>query len=116
MIESRGARIKRLGRRLVNWRPLCTGFTVYRYIDRKTGEMKEQSRRYNSSPMHQLLQKLCGQEESWHSTASYSRPEKLRLQTALRTTLLKIEVDEAAPPASFSVLPHLQSKAKEAKV
>ena len=112
MIESRGARIKRIGRRLTSWWPLSLGFTAYKYIDRKTGELREGSRRYNSSPMHQILQKLVLQEESWHSHRAYNRPEKVRLQLALRTTLLKVEVDEIEPPASFSLLPVLLGKTR----
>ena len=114
MIESRGARIKRLGRRLTSWRPLCIGFTAYRYICRKTGELREGKRAYNSSPMHQLLQRLVLQEDSWHSSGRYNRPEKVRLQAALRTTLLKVEVDEVAPPANISSMTELLRKTKEA--
>ena len=88
-IESRGARIKRLGRRVINWRPLVLGFTVYRYINRKTGQLREGKRTYNSSPMQQILEKLALQEDGWHSTGKYNRPERVRLQAALRTTLLK---------------------------
>ena len=64
--------------------------------------------------MHQLLQKLVLQEESWHSTAEYSRPEKVRLKVALRTTLLKVEVDDVPEPASFSTLPLLLGKTQAA--
>ena len=113
MIESRGARLKRIGRRLTSWRPLSTGFTAYKYVDRRSGEMKEGQRTYNSSPMHQMLQRLVLQEDAWHSSHKFCRPEKLRLQLALRTTLLKIEVDDAEPPAgTYSTIPVLLGKTK----
>ena len=114
MIESRGARIKRLGRRLTNWRPLCAGFTAYKYICRKTGELIEGSRTYNSSPMYQLLQKLVLQEDSWHSKETFSRPEKVRLQAALRTTLLKVEIEvETARPDAATSMSLLAEKAEK---
>ena len=70
-IETRGARIKRYGRTLVNWRPLVQGFSVYKWIDRRTGLLKEGLRSYKSSPMHQILQRLVLSEESWHSDGGY---------------------------------------------
>ena len=64
--------------------------------------------------MHQMLQKLVLQEEAWHSSKNFSRPEKVRLQLALRTTLLKIEVDDAEPPpGTFSSLSCLLAKSQE---
>ena len=112
-IESRGARIKRLGRRVVNWRPLSQGFTAYRYICRKTGVLIEGKRSYNSSPVHQILQRLVLQEEGWHSTGKYNRPERVRLQASLRTTLLKCEmVDAAGKGDSVSMLDVMSAKAK----
>ena len=48
-IETRGARIKRYGRTLVSWRPLCQGFTVYKYINRATGQLREGLRTYSST-------------------------------------------------------------------
>ena len=95
-IESRGARIKRLGRRLTNWRPLVEGFTAYNYVDRRTGEPREGNRKYHSSPMHQLLQKLVLQEDMWHDTSGHQRPTRIRLQTSLRTKLLKIELPDVS--------------------
>lgn len=112
-IESRGARIKRLGRRVVSWRPLSQGFTAYRYISRKTGELIEGKRTYNSSPTHQILQRLVLQEEGWHSKGKYNRPEHLRLQASLRTTLLKCEIKEAAAAGeTVSMLDGMAAKAK----
>ena len=110
IIESRGARLKS---RLTSWRPLSTGFTAYKYVDRRSGELKEGQRTYNSSLMHQMLQRLVLQEDAWHSSHKFCRPEKLRLQLALRTTLLKIEVDDAEPPAgTYSTIPVLLGKTK----
>ena len=40
-IESRGARIKRVGRAVTNWRSLSKGLVEYSYMDRRTGEKKE---------------------------------------------------------------------------
>ena len=77
--------------------------------------MKEGQRTYNSSPMHQMLQRLVLQEDAWHSSHKFCRPEKLRLQLALRTTLLKIEVDpDLVPPdGTFSTAQVLLDKVKE---
>ena len=93
-IETRGARIKRYGRTLPNWRPLVGGYTVYKYVSRQTGELKEELRTYKSSPMHQLLQRLLMSEESWHDDAGYNIPERLRLQATLQSQLLKLEIDD----------------------
>ena len=111
-IESRGARLKRLGRRLVCWRK-SLGATLYKYVDRRTGKLVERSQEYNSSAVEQLLGKVCRQEDLWHSSDVFARPEKLRLQSQLRSRLLKCDLPEEgerqrgaarARPTGFAVL------------
>eukprot|EP00965_Chrysotila_dentata_P133384 4410507-Pleurochrysis_carterae.AAC.1 len=38
MIESRGAKLKKLGRLTCSWRPLQASKTVYNYVDRRSGQ------------------------------------------------------------------------------
>ena len=97
-IESRNARIKRYGRRFTNWRPFVAGETSYHYVDRRSGVEKTGTRKYNSSPVHQMLQRLALSEKGWHTTNKFSAPQKLRLQAQLRSRVLKIEVADVAPP------------------
>jgi hypothetical protein len=98
-IESRNARIKRYGRRFTNWRPLVDGFTAYAYIDRRSKEYKTSERRYNSSAVHQLLKRVALSELGWHRNSKFTAPDRLRLQTQLRSTRIKVEV--ADPPPSL---------------
>ena len=103
-IESRNARIKRYGRRFANWRPLVNGFTAYDYIDRRSQERVTGQRRYNSSPVHQMLKRVALSELSWHSKSRFTATDKMRLMTQLRSTLIKVEVADAPPslpPASM---------------
>ena len=112
-IESRNARIKRYGRRFTNWRPLVQGFTAYSYIDRRTGKKVESTRRYNSSAVHQLLQRVALSEGAWHTTHRFTSTDKMRLRAQLRTRLIKVEVADAPPtlpPATM--LSELASKLK----
>ena len=104
-IESRGARLKRLGRRVVCWRR-SIGATKYLYTDRRTGKTMERTQSYKSSAMLQLLTRVCGSEDSWHSNERFSRPEKLRLQAQLRSCRLKFDVGRLAPkgPSPAAVL------------
>ena len=55
--------------------------------------------RYNSSPVHQILKRLALCELSWHTNSRFTAPDKLRLQTQLRSTLIKVEVADAPPPS-----------------
>ena len=96
-IESRNARIKRYGRRFTNWRPLVDGSTAYAYQDRRSKEYKTSERRYNSSAVHQLLKRVALSELGWHRNNKFTAPDKLRLQTQLRSTRIKIEVADAPP-------------------
>ena len=58
-------------------------------------------RRYGSSPVYQLLSRLCLAEKSWHSNHKFTdtAPDKLRLQAQLRSTVLKVEVADVAGPS-----------------
>ena len=96
-IESRNARIKKYGQRFTNWRPIVAGYTEYSYMDRRSGKHVEGKRRYNSSAVHQLLKRVALSELSWHTNSKFTAPDKLRLQTQLRSTLIKVEVADAPP-------------------
>ena len=96
-IESRNARIKKYGRRFTNWRPLVDGFTEYSYIDRRSQQHVTGQRRYASSAVHQLLQRVALSEQSWHTSSKFTAPDKLRLQTQLRSCLIKVEVGDPPP-------------------
>ena len=98
-LESRNARIKKIGIRFTNWRPLVAGYTEYSYKDRRSGQQINGKRRYNSSAVHQMLQRLALCETSWHTNSRFTAPDKLRLQTQLRSTLIKVEVADNAPSA-----------------
>lgn len=96
-IESRNARIKKYGRHFTNWRPLVQGFTAYSYIDRRSQQHVSGQRRYNSSAVHQLLQRVALAEIGWHTSHKFSSASKLRLQTQLRSTLIKVDVADSPP-------------------
>ena len=96
-IESRNARIKKIGLRFTNWRPLVQGFTAYSYVDRRSGQHVKGQRRYNSSAVHQLLKRVALSELSWHTTSKFTASDKLRLMTQLRSTLIKVKVADAPP-------------------
>ena len=96
-IESRNARIKKYGRRFTNWRPLVDGFTSYSYIDRRSKKQVNSERRYNSSAVHQLLERVALSEQGWHTNTRFTSTDKLRLQTQLRSTLIKVEIADAPP-------------------
>ena len=101
-IESRNARIKKYGQRFTNWRPLVAGFTAYAYINRRSGKHVTGQRRYNSSPVHQILRRVALSELSRHTNHKFTMPDKLRLQTQLRSTLIKVEVADAPPASVYS--------------
>jgi hypothetical protein len=110
-IESRNARIKRYGRRFTNWRPLVEGFTRYHYIDQRSGMEKTGERRYNSSAVHQILERLCLAQSAWHTNHTFTAPDKIRLQAHLRSRMLKVEVSDATPPVTApTMLSHLAGK------
>ena len=88
-MESRGARLKRMGRTVICWRPYQEGNSVYHYIDHRTGEEVTREQSYKSSPMEQMLSKMLAQEVAWHSDSVFVRPTKLRLQHELRRRRLK---------------------------
>ena len=73
-----GARLKRIGRKVVSWRSL--GATVYNYIDRRTGVAKRRAQRFSSSPMLQMMERISVSEVQWRDAESdFARPEYLRL-------------------------------------
>ena len=100
MIESRGARLKRMGRTVISWRPYQDGVSVYRYIDHRTGEEVRREQSYKSSPMEQMLSKMLAQEEAWHSDSVFVRPAKIRLQQDLRRRRLKCEFESEVGPSA----------------
>ena len=97
-IESRGARLKRMGRTVICWRPYQEGKSVYHYIDHRTGQEVTREQSYKSSPMEQMLSKMLAQEVAWHSDSVFVRPAKLRLQQELRRRRLKCEFEHEVGP------------------
>ena len=93
-IESRGARLKRLGRRVVSWRKYLapTALPGRLHVSRKTGAPVRVAQTYQSSPMHQMLMRMSAAEDMWHSLSTFARPDKLRLKHQLRTRHLKCEM------------------------
>ena len=89
-IEARGARLKRLVRTVVCWRPISCASRTFSWKDR-AGKIRKRVDKYNSSPMEQLLKFVCAQEESWSSDDAFARPEKLRLQQLGCATRIKLE-------------------------
>jgi hypothetical protein len=98
-IESRNARIKRYGLRFTSWRPHVTGTTstTYSYVDRRSGKHITAERKYESSAVHQISQRLALVEKSWHTSHRFTLPDKLRLMIQSRSTLIKVEVADAPP-------------------
>ena len=92
-IESRGARLKRMGRTVICWRPYQEGKSVYHYVDHRTGQEVTREQSNKSSPMEQMLSKMLAQERAWHSDSVFVRPAKLRLQQELRRRRLKCEFE-----------------------
>ena len=120
MIESRGARLKRMGRTIINWRPYQEGKSVYHYIDHRTGQEVTREQSYKSSPMEQMLSKMLAQEVAWHSDSVFVRPAKLRLQQELRKRRLKCEFEyESGPSVARDGMGHMSlqllSKAQAAQ-
>ena len=111
-IESRGARLKRFGRKMASWRGRIE--TAKTYIFKKqSGETGKRTTSYNSSPMEQLLKLVCAQEDAWHTSGAFVRPEKIRLQQHARSCRLKMEpiaVDAVARPSFDENLARKASK------
>ena len=114
-IESRGARLKRMGRTVICWRPWQEGNLVYHYIDHRTGAEVTREQSYKSSPMEQMLSKMSAVEDAWHSDCEFVRPAKLRLQQELRRRRLKCEFEPTGHEDACSMMVDvgtvLQSKA-----
>ena len=108
-----GARLKRLGRKVVSWRSL--GAAVYNYIDRRTGLAKRRSQRFSSSPALQMMERIAVGETQWRDTESvFARPENLRLQMQMRACKLKCELaDEVTVSAAITMLGTIRQKAAE---
>eukprot|EP00965_Chrysotila_dentata_P149246 4928975-Pleurochrysis_carterae.AAC.1 len=97
-IESRGARLKCIERRVICWRPVSAMGTVYNYIDRRTWLPVRKTRSYASSPMEQMMIRICNQEANWHVTSSvFARPKQLRLKQQLCACKLKCEFADELP-------------------
>eukprot|EP00965_Chrysotila_dentata_P146592 4840449-Pleurochrysis_carterae.AAC.1 len=111
-IESRGAKLKKFGRRTVSWRPLAAASAVYSYIDRQTGLPVRRFQSYRSSPMEQMMKQIVAREEASHDTESvFARPERLRLKLELRTCKLKCELaDEVAVDDALTMVTALEMK------
>ena len=71
-----GARLKRIGRKVVSWRSL--GAAVYNYIDRRTGLAKWRAQGFASSPVLQMMERIAVGEHQWRDIESvFARPENL---------------------------------------
>uniref|UniRef100_A0A7S2JIX6 Uncharacterized protein n=1 Tax=Haptolina brevifila TaxID=156173 RepID=A0A7S2JIX6_9EUKA len=92
-IESRNARLKRMGITCISWRPYQEGKSVYHCIDYRTGKEVEREQSYKSCPMEQMLSKVLALQDAWHGDSIFMRPEKLRLQQDLRRKRLKCEFE-----------------------
>ena len=108
-----GARLKRIGRKVVSWRSL--GATVYNYIDRRTGVAKRRAQRFSSSPMLQMMERISVSEVQWRDAESdFARPEYLRLQMQMRSCKLKCELaDEVSVGDAMTMLDTLQQAAEK---
>ena len=98
-VESRNARLKRMGITCISWRPYQDGKSVYHYIDYRTGKEVQCEQEYKSSPMEQMLSKILALQDAWHGDSIFMRPEKLRLQQDLRRRRLKCEFEQSDPGA-----------------
>ena len=110
-----GARLKRIGRKVVSWRSL--GATVYNYIDRRTGLAKRRSQRFTSSPALQMMERISVAEAQWRDTTSvFARPEHLRLKMQMRACKLKCELaDDVSVGDAMTMLQTLRDAAEKDK-
>ena len=100
-IESRGARLKRFGRNNASWRGRIKEKITYQF-KKRSGAVASRTTSYNSSAMEQLLKLMCAQEDAWHTSGVFVRPEKLRLEQYARSKALKMEpiaVDAVTRPS-----------------
>ena len=110
-IESRNSRIKRYGLRFTSWRPYVASTTSYSYIDRRSGLHVTGERKYESSAVHQILNRVALAEKSWHTSHRFTLPDKLRLMLQNRSTLIKVEVADVPPSLPpVTMLSELASK------
>ena len=97
-VEQRGARLKRIIRTVVSWRPYHDGWTTvagpanFGEVIRPRAWIKR--RRYESCAMLQLLRACVSQEEMWAAPVlaqSAFSVSELRMAQTGRTTLIKVE-------------------------
>ena len=113
-IESRGARLKGMGRTVISWRSYQDGKSVHHYIDHRTGMEVTREQSYKSSPMEQMLAKVACLEDAWHSDSVFVRPAKLRLQRELRRRrLCEFDTEAAQADGIGSMSEVLLSKSRE---
>eukprot|EP00965_Chrysotila_dentata_P237792 6202130-Pleurochrysis_carterae.AAC.4 len=93
-IESRGARLERIGRQNVCLRKAVSWWTSYDYTGRRSGKKVQRLKTYESSAVEQLLVPVAVQEETWHCTDIFATPEELRLQQQSPTRRLKCDMQE----------------------
>ena len=100
-VEQRGARLKKMVRNVVSWRPYHSGYVAASGPVGVDGEAPAPvfvaRRKYESCSMMQLLRMCVSQEEMWAApwtdggtSANLSVSER-RMQTVGRSTLLKTE-------------------------
>ena len=102
-VEQRGARLKKFVRNVVSWRPIHDGWVASSGPKMLDGTAPAPvfvaRRKYESCAMMQVLRMCVAQEEMWAAPALESERtgvnnasvSERRMQTAGRTTLLKLE-------------------------
>jgi hypothetical protein len=102
-VEQRGARLKKFVRQVVSWRPCSDGMVTPAGPALADGSTPSPvyvpRRKYESCAMMQVLRMCVSQEEMWAASALESAQtgvdvlsvSERRMQTAGRSTLLKIE-------------------------
>eukprot|EP00965_Chrysotila_dentata_P067106 2221195-Pleurochrysis_carterae.AAC.2 len=114
-IESRGAQLKKFGRKTVCWKQLSASAVVYNYVDERTGRPMHRTQQYKSSPMEQMLKRMVAREQASHDKVGvFARPEALRLQQQLRRCKLKCELaDSVSVDDALSMIDALQKKQQD---
>ena len=97
-LEQRGARLKRIAREVVSWRPPDDGWV--KDESKPDGQRFVARRKYDSCAMLQLLRACVAQEEEWlglrHDSANLSVSERRLVQRG-RMRLLKEEPGKRLP-------------------
>ena len=93
-IEQRGARLKKIARNCISWRPFDDGRLKSKH-DPDAPPTLWKRRRYETCAMLQLLRACVAQEEVWRVKSSCSREalsvSEARMQQRGRTTIIKPE-------------------------